>query len=294
MLQKARRRLIIPFILPAFLIYSLLYAYPIIQTTLWSFTGWSGHSLERPFVGLRNFQMLLIDSRLHGALLNTLFYIVVGGIIIFVLALFIAWGLSRPIRLKSYFRFIVLAPMVISVTVAGLMWRMIYEPNLGLLNNFLRAVGLGNLALPWMGNTSTALPAIIIAAVWWGMGMWVLLILAGIERIPPDLQEAAKVDGANDLQVFWYVILPLLWEVLRTLTVVWIILGVQVFGLVLVMAPWGGVAGATEVIATFLYSTAFSDFSWGYATAIATVLLIFTFAISMLSLRAMRREAVEY
>jgi len=294
MLQKARRKLIVPFILPAFVLYTILYAYPVVQTVLWSFTGWSGHTVKRPFVGLRNYLWLLIDRRFHGALKNTLVYASVGGVILFVLALVMAWGLSQPIRLKRYFRFIVLSPMVISVAVAGLMWRMIFEPNLGLLNNVLRAIGLDNLALPWMGDTRTALPCIIVAAVWWQMGLWVLLLLAGLERVPADLQDAAKVDGANDLQVFWHVTLPLIWEVLRALIVVWIILALQVFAIVLVMSPWGGVSGATQVTATYIYYTAFNDFKWGYATAVATIALLLIFGLSMVSIRAMRREVVEF
>ena len=117
MLQKARRKLIIPFLLPAFALYTILYGYPIVQTFLWSFTGWSGHSVKRPFVGLRNYAWLLIDRRFHGALQNTLMYAVVGGIVLFVVGLLIAWGLSQPIRFKRVFRFIVLSPMVISVAV---------------------------------------------------------------------------------------------------------------------------------------------------------------------------------
>ena len=184
--------------------------------------------------------------------------------------------------------------MVISVAVTGVLWRMIYEPNLGVLNNVLRAISLDQFALPWMGDTRTALPAIIIASVWWQMGMWVLLILAGIERIPLDLQDAAKVDGANELQVFWHVTLPLLWEVIRTLVVVWIILALQVFGIVLVMSPWGGVSGATQVAATYIYYTAFNDFKWGYASAVASVVLLIIFVLSMISMRAMRRETIEF
>jgi ABC-type sugar transport system permease subunit len=294
MLQKARKKLIVPFVLPALLLYTLMYTYPVVQTILWSFTGWSGHTVKRPFVGLQNYATLLIDRRFVGAVKNTLIFASVGGILLFAVGLLLAWGLSQPIRFRRVFRFIVLAPMVISVAVAGLIWRMIYEPNLGLLNNILRAVGLDNLALPWMGDTRTALAAIIIASVWWQLGMWVLLLLAGLERVPADLQDAAKVDGASELQVFWQVTLPLLWDVLRTLLVVWVILSLQVFAIVLVMSPWGGVSGATQVTATYIYYTAFNDFKWGYATAVATVVLLLIFGLSMITMRTMRREAIEF
>jgi len=294
MFQRSRRRLIIPFILPALILYTILYFYPVVQTVIWSFTDWSGHTVQRSFAGLKNYRLLITDCRFHGALKNTLFYTLAGGVLLLIPALFMAWGLSLPIRFKSFFRFVVTAPMVISIAVVGIMWRLIYEPNWGLLNNLLRAVGLGKLALPWMGDTRTALPAIIIAAVWQGMGMWVMLISAGLERIPVDLQEAAKIDGANDLQVFRYITLPLLWEILRTLLVVWIILALQVFAIIFVMSPWGGVAGSTQVVATYLYYAAFSDFHWAYATAIATVLLLIIFSLSILTMRVMRREVVQF
>ncbi len=294
MLQRARRKLILPFILPALVLYTLMYTYPVVQTFLWSFTDWSGHTVERTFAGLRNYRILLIDQRFFGAVLNTLEYAVVGGILLFILGLLLAWGLSQQIRFRRVFRFIVLAPMVISVAVAGMMWRMIYDPNNGLLNGFLNAVGLGNLALPWMGDTRTALPAIIIAGVWWELGMWVLLLLAAMERVPPELQDAAKVDGASEIGVFFRITLPLLMDVVRTLAVVWVILSLQVFALVLVMSPWGGVSGSTQVTATYIYYTAFSDFKWAYSTAIATVVLLLIFGLSMITMRTMQQETIEF
>ena len=271
-----------------------MYTYPVIQTFLWSFTDWSGHTVKRNFAGLRNYKILLIDQRFSGAVLNTLEYAVVGGILLFIFGLLLAWGLSQPIRGRRVFRFIVLAPMVISVAVAGMMWRMIFSPTSGLLNGFLTAIGLERFALPWMGDTRTALPAIIIAGVWWELGMWVLLLLAAMERVPPELQDAAKVDGANEIGVFFRVTLPLLAPVIRTLLVVWVILSLQVFALVLVMSPWGGVSGSTQVTATYIYYTAFSDFKWAYATAIATVVLLLIFGLSMLTMRSMQQETVEF
>ena len=103
MLQKARRRLIIPFLLPAFLLYTVLYAYPIVQTFLWSFTGWSGHTVKRPFIGLRNYASLLMDGRFRGAMGNTLLYAVAGGFLLFFFGLLLAWGLSQPIRFRRIF-----------------------------------------------------------------------------------------------------------------------------------------------------------------------------------------------
>ena len=294
MFYRARRKLIVPFLLPAVILYTALYAYPIVQTIIWSFTGWRGHTVRRPYVGLSNYLSLLGDRRFIGALRNTLVYASLGGILLMVPALLIAWGLTQPIRFRRYFRFIVIAPMVISIAVAGLMWRMIYHPNWGPLNAALRAVGLGSLALPWLGDTRTALVAITVTSVWHQMGMWVLLISAGLERIPLELGEAAKVDGAGERQVFWYITLPLVWDVLRTLTVVWIILSLQAFAVFFVMSPWGGVTGSTQVAATYIYYTAFSDFQWGYATSIATVLLVLVLGLSLLGMRAMRRETVEF
>jgi ABC-type sugar transport system permease subunit len=292
--QKSRRRLFIPFVSLPFLLYTLLIFVPLALTVSYSFTNWQGHTLERPFYGLRNYLLLAHDPQVLNAIKNTGMFAIIGALVVFIPAIFISWALTQKIRMKATFRYIIIAPLLLSVVVAGLMWRLLYNPVFGPINNLLNSIGLGALALPWLGDPRTALTAIVIASIWQELGMWVLLISAGLERIPPEILESARVDGANEWQVFWGISLPLLWGVLRLLFILWVILALQVFGQIYVMTPHGTVGAATEVMATLIYTRAFSSSQWGLACAMATLLLIVTLVLSLGMNRLTRYETVEF
>jgi len=221
----------------------------------------------------------------------------VGGILLFAPALALAWSLHQPVRAKRFFRFIILAPVVMSVSVAGLLWKWMYNPTYGLINPALEAIGLGGLIVPWLGEPNTALTAVIIASIWHGIGTWVLLIYAGLERIPPDLAAAARIDGANDWHVFRYITIPLLWEVLRILLVLWVLQALQAFAFIYVMTgpvSVGGPMNSTEVMATYVFKNAFVSFNWAYSMALATVMLLMIFALSGFTQRVTTTETIEY
>ena len=297
MFQKERRKLVVPFLLPQTILYILFMFIPLVLTVICGFTNWKGHGMKWAWNGFGNFELIFRDHLFHSAMYNTFYLVIAGGIILFIPAITIAWCLHEPIRLKRFFRFIILAPVVLSVSVAGLMWKWIYNPTFGLINPALKAVGLEVLAIPWMGEPATALTAIIIASVWHGIGTWVLLISAGIERIPPDLPEAAKVDGATDWQIFRYITIPLMWEVLRILLVLWVMQALQAFVFMYVMTgpvAVGGPMGSTEVMATYVFKNAFTSYYWAYAMALATVMLIMIFVLSFITHNVLKREAVEY
>jgi ABC-type sugar transport system permease subunit len=176
----------------------------------------------------------------------------------------------------------------------ALLWKLLYNPVFGPINGFLKFIGLGSLAIPWLGNPDTALLAVVVATAWQQLGMWVLLISAGLDRVPQEVLEAAKFDGANEWQVFWRVTMPLLWGVLRLLFILWIILSLQVFGQVWIMTPHGGAARSTDVMATLIYERAFGGLQWGFACAMATILLVVIFSFSLLTNRLTRRDTIEY
>ena len=297
MFQRARRKLIVPFLLPQVILYVVFMFLPLVMTVVWAFTDWKGHGAQRHFNGLYNFSVILRDHLFRGAVKNSFFLVIVGGLLLFIPAMIMAWSLHEPIRLKKYFRFIILAPVVLSVSVAGLMWKWMYNPSFGLFNPAMEKIGLGEYALPWMGEPGTALTAVIIASIWHGIGTWVLLLSAGLERIPSDLPEAAKVDGASDWQIFRHITIPLMWEVLRILLVLWVMQALQAFTFIFVMTgpvAVGGPMGSTEVMATYVFKNAFNDFKWGYGMAMATVMLVMIFALSSITNRVLYREAVEY
>ena len=297
MFQRARRRLIVPFIAPQLIVYVLVMFVPLVMTVYYGFTDWQGHGNPVAWAGLRNFRVLLKDDNFHNAIENSVKLTLIGGVLLFIPALYMAWSLHQPIRLRKAFQFVILAPIVIAASVAGLIWKWIYNPTQGLINPALRELGLDDLAIPWLGSPRYALIAIIVAAIWHGIGSWVLLISAGIDRIPSDLPDAAKVDGANDWQVFRSITVPLLWEVLRILLVLWIIQALQAFTFIYVMTgpvSVGGPVGSTDVMVTYVYRIAFIDFNWAYGAALATSMLLMIFVLSVMVNRVTFREAVEY
>jgi ABC-type sugar transport system permease subunit len=297
MFQRSRRKLIIPFIAPQFILYVTFVFLPLDATIFYGLTDWQGHGNPWHWYGIQNFRILWHDTNFHKAARNAAYLMVVGGIIVFVPAMLIAWMLQQPIRMHRFFQFIILSPLVIAASVAGLMWKWMYNPTQGLINPALKGLGLDALAKPWLGDPKYALTAIIIASVWHGLGTWVLLISAGIDQIPADLPDAAKTDGSSDWQVFIFITLPLLWEVLRILLVLWIIQALQAFTFIFVMTGPYGVGGplsSTEVMGTYVYKMSFTDFKWGYASALATSMLIGIFILSVLVNRLTFREQIEY
>lgn len=297
MFQRARRRLILPFIAPQLVLYVLVVFVPVVLTVYYGFTDWEGHGREVGSAGFRNFRVLLRDDNFHNAILNSVKLTLIGGVLLFIPALYMAWSLQQPLRADKVLRFVILAPVVIAASVAGLIWKWIYNPSQGLINPVLDWLGLDRLAVPWLGEPRYALVAIIIASIWHGIGSWVLLISAGIDRIPADLPDAARVDGSSDWQVFRFITIPLLWEVLRILLVLWIIQALQAFTFIYVMTgpvSVGGPLGSTDVMATYVFRVAFNDFKWAYGAALATSMLAMIFLLSVFVNRVTFRETVEY
>jgi ABC-type sugar transport system permease subunit len=297
MFQRARRRLILPFVAPQLILYTIVMFVPLVLTVYYSFTDWQGHGNPIHYAGLKNFRVLLKDKNFHNAIENSVKLTLIGGVVLFIPALYMAWSLQQPLKGRKFFSFILLAPIVIAASVAGLIWKWIYNPSQGLINPLLDKINLDNFAKPWLGDTRYALIAIIAAATWHGIGSWVLLISAGIDRIPADLPDAARIDGASDWEVFIHVTIPLLWEVLRILLVLWIIQALQAFTFIYVMTgpvAVGGPLGSTDVMATYVFRVAFVDFNWAYGAALATSMLLAILVLSTLVNRVTFRETIEY
>ena len=297
MFQRSRRRLILPFVAPQFILYTIFVFLPLVATVFYGFTDWRGHGNPWEWSGTRNFHIIWNDGNFHKAIRNAGYLLVVGGVIVFTPAVLFAWALQNSIKWHRFFQFIILSPLVIAASVAGLMWKWMYNPTQGLINPALEGLGLESLTRPWLGDPAFALTAIIVASAWHGLGTWVLLISAGIDQIPPDLPDAARTDGSGEWQVFRFITLPLLWEVLRILLVLWIIQALQAFTFIFVMTGPYGVGGplsSTEVMGTYVYKMAFTDFNWGYASALATSMLVGILVLSLLVNRLTFRETIEY
>lgn len=293
MLNRQKRKLLLPFLTPAVLLYSIFFLYPAARTFHVALTSWDGITPDLPFVGLDNFRELADDPIFRGTIRNTAVFTVLGAIVLFPLALFLAFATSEKVLGARTFRFIILAPVALSVATAALLWKFALNPNFGLVNGVLDAVHLEQWSRPWLGMENTAMLAVVLATVWHGVGIWMIFFAAAISRVPVELKEAARIDGASSWRIFRHIVFPLIWDVTRILLVLWIIGALQAFAFIFAMTG-GGPFNATNVFGTYLYDTAFVGSRFGYAAAIAVVMFALILFFTLVVSRLTRRETVQY
>lgn len=269
------------YILPGFLIYGAFVLWPIIDTLRYSFYDWDGFSTPT-LIGLGNYLRLFQDSLVGIALRNNLLFIFFYTLFPIVIALFLTSLLTRRrIRGLTFFRAGLFLPYVMSMVVVGVVWRWIYNPVFGPLNQALGAIGLEAWARPWLGDFDFALPAVGIVGTWVQFGFCLVLFIAGAQRIEEVLYDAAKIDGASDLQQLWYITLPSLRGEISVALVTTLIAALRIFDLIFVTTR-GGPANETMVVALQIYRNAFDLNRAGYAAAIAVVLTAIILCISYL------------
>lgn len=296
--SKTKKAYVI-FLLPGVLIYGIFFIYPAINAFRVSLYKWAGTNIKNMrYVGLANFKELLSDSIFWGAFSNNIYILIVGGIVIIGLALFFAVALTRPwIKCKGFFQLVIFFPLVISGAGVGILWKFVYNPGFGALKYFLDIIGLGKLNRPWLGNEETALLCILMSFVWWTVGFYMLLYIAGIKRIPSTFYDAAKIDGASEWQMVFHITLPLLRGVLLTGILFWTVVALRLFDLVYIITQ-GGPGHMTETVSTYMYKMAFGTITpamrLGYGTSIAVFLLIVTLGFSFTYLRVTAKETVRY
>jgi len=273
------------FILPALLLYVTFVLRPTIEVFVLSLYKWNGISATREWQGLANFQLLMTDKIFWQALRNNLIWLVVILFFNVVIGLMAAALLSMDIKGRVIFRLGYFLPVVQASIVTAMIWRWIYNPD-GLLNNALKAMGLGGLARGWLGDFTWALPALAVAAGWAGFGMSVVLLLAGMQSIDQSLYDAARVDGANYPQTFRYVTIPGLRNVITIVILLAMQGAFQVFDIIWATTE-GGPIRATEMLATYMFKKGIMENEYGYGSAVAVVLaiIILGFAITNITLR---------
>jgi N-acetylglucosamine transport system permease protein len=291
-MQRQKYWFIIPFLAPAMLLYGTFVIYPYLQAMYIAFTSWKGLRKAPKFIGLENFQDLLKDGHFWNALRNNGVYLIVLPILTLAFALFLAFMITQKVRLSSFYRVTFFFPQVMSVVAIGILWNFIYHPSIGILNSFLKAIGIAN-PPTWLGDPRTALAAIIAVTVWQGAGFFMVLFMAGMQGIPTTYYEAAALDGATRGVMFFKITFPLLWETIRSALVFITIGALDMFGITFTMTQ-GGPDRATDVLATLLYQEAFENSKFGYATAIAMMLFIIVMALSFVLMVLTRRETIEY
>lgn len=279
----------LPYLLiaPSLAVFLLFEIYPIFYSLYLSFTKWNLISPTKTWVGLANYQDLLTSAEFHRSLINTLLY--TAGRVIFSLAIALAMALlvNSQKRWASWVQAAIFSPHVISMVSVSLLWLWLMDPTHGLLNYLLGLVGIP--PLKWLGASSTALLSLIIVAVWKVIGYDMLIFLAGLQSIPAELQEAAKIDGAGPFRRFWSITLPLLSPTLFFLSVTSVITSFQVFDIVRVMTG-GGPGDSTNVLVYYIYQYGFRYFKIGHSSAASIVLLVLVLGLTLLQFRFLERR----
>lgn len=278
------------FLLPAILVMSVFVYLPIVQNFYFSLFRWSAIDPVWKFVGADNYVRLLSDKYILLSLRNNILYAAISVFFQVFIALVLAYLLEskliRP-RWGTAFRNILFLPAVLAVTVVGLTWYLIYRPDTGLINQFLRLVGLDGLTHTWLGEAGTAIFAVIGVSQWQWVGYCMVLFIVAIQGIPEELFESARMDGAKAWQQFWMVAVPMVRETILVLTTITVIGGFKVFDIVYVMTG-GGPNHASDVLGNYLYRVGFRNDEMGYSAAIATLLFVITFALTFIQLRVGR------
>lgn len=292
MFRKAQRRIVIPFLLPALILTGLFFLYPLVRAGIISFEHFS-RTGRTSFTGGEQYSKLVNDPSYLRALKNTFLLTFIGACMLFPPAVAVAWALHQKLYGESFFRFVVFAPAVLSTAVVALMWKFIYHPTIGLIDPAMRSAGLGALARTWLGDPSTALPAITFTVIWQGIGIWVVLLSAGFERLPIEVLEAGRVDGAGEWALFRRIMMPMLRDLMRILLVLWVVQSMQSFAFVQIMTR-GGPFGSTDVVSTLMYRTAFDQADFGYAAAMGVTLLFVMLALTVIVNKVLKRDVIQY
>ncbi len=261
------------FMMPALLIYSSVVVIPAIYSIVLSFFRWNGIG-KITSVGFRNYVNLFTrDSVFQTALSNNLIWIVLTLVFTTSLALGLALMLNRAFKGRTAFRAIFYFPYMLSWVVIGIIWKWIYNPNIGFLDEMLRIFGLGHLNITWLSDPNIALYCIFIAALWQSTGQPMLYFMAGLQAIPHELYEAADVDGANTWSRFIHITIPQLKETFVIVFATLVISAMKVYDVVFVMTG-GGPANSTQTLASYMYSQTFEFSNLGTGSAIATIMML--------------------
>ncbi len=254
---------------------------------------WNILSPERPWAGLRNYQTLFADKVFWQSLRNTVAYVALSVPAQLVIGLGFALLLQAVRRWKGFLRALYFAPYVTSTVAISWVWRWMYEPSFGPLNRVFRFLGLPD--QKFLASPDQALLSIVVTMIWQALGFYVIIFLAGLESIPTDFYEAAKIDGAGRWPLFRHITIPLLNPTIVFLTVIGTISGIQVFTQVLNMSfqGMGGPLDSTKSMVLFIYQQAFKHFKMGYAAAGTVILFAIIMLITLVQLKVTTRR-VEY
>jgi len=294
-MPRLRRWWTLLWVAPAVLLLVVFVYYPVVDNLRLSLYRWNAFSPKEVWVGLGNYEALLRDPIFWSSLFNNVAYAVVSVVCQVGGGLVLAAVLEELVhsRLKGLFRTIYFVPAVLSLTITGLLFQFMYNPQIGLVNGLLGVLGLDSWKHSWLGESTTAIWAIIAMSQWQSIGYVAVLFIVAMQRIPRELYEAAYLDGATRVQAFRRVTLPLVREMTLLAMIITVAGAFLVFNEVQVMTG-GGPNNASHTLGTWLYKSAFFNDQMGYAAAIAVVIFGITLVASLVQLYVARGKAVQY
>lgn len=290
------------FVLPHLLLFTVFLLAPVGYGLFLSLHRWHVLANLHPFVGLANYRAALADDIFWLALRNTLWFVVLAVPLGNAVSLGLALGLNGLRRGSAFYKIALYLPVIISISVVAVLWRWLYNTEVGLLNQSLKVAvdGLRGMGMhwvapyqpvPWLSNPNWVMPSIALMSIWWTAGANMILYLAGLGNIPDDYHEAARIDGASDAQRFRHITWPLLRPTVLFCLVVSVLGSFQVFGQSYVLfAPGSGPARSGLTLALYMYQQGFNQYEIGYGAAIAYLLFLFVLILTAFQFRLFNRE----
>ena len=272
----SKKRYKVGLMLPTLLVYSIFIILPIAIAVYYSFTQYSGIGKPR-FTGLKNYIRLFQDELCWVSFKNTMIMFVLAFVLLLTLSFLIALLLNNKLRAVDFSKALIFSPAIIAPIIVGIIWVYILDPNIGIINNVLDAIGADAFKQKWIGGETLSPYSIAIIYFWQQLGYLVTIFIAGLKMIPGDILEAVKIDGANAIQEIRYVTIPMMRTTISTVAVL-IITGVFKIFEIVQQTTGGGPNHLSETLVTYSYSQTFSSGDYGYGMSLATV----TFLISLI------------
>ncbi len=280
------------FVAPAFIFFTLFIIVPTVASTYYSFTSWDGISPDTKFIGLANYKEIFTSARFGNALKNTIILTVFISIFENTIALLLALLVDNVRWGKNIFRSSFYIPVLISGIVSGFIWKIMYNYNFGTFNKILENVGLEALKQDWLGNTALTLLMIGLVLIWKGAGYYMIIYLASLQSVSPELIEAAEIDGASPIQRFRHITIPLISGAFTINFTLSLINGLKVFDQINVMTD-GGPGFTSETLVYLLYKVGFNEGRQGFGTAVGMMLLFIIIILNTLQQKFLRSREVQ-
>lgn len=262
---------------------------PSIQSLIYGFYQWDGIG-AKTFIGLKNYIRLFKDDIYLLAIKNTFYLLLSSVIVIIPIAYMIALALNKKFKGSSFFKTAAFMPTILSTTVIGIIWMFIFNPQYGLLNSFLKAVGMENMIIGWLSDPKITIFSILVVNCWQYVGFIMVILLAGLQNISNELYEAAEIDGANRFRKTISITTPLMKDTILVSLILAITGSLKGFDLVYVMTR-GGPFHSTELLATYMYNVAFQQYEYGYGSAISNTIFILGLVFVVLLQKTLQRNS---